>query len=108
MSHSRECLVAKNLSLARLQELSGHWPKAPAIHRDPKLSIWNAHGPESINLRPSYLARFAAGLLRNHKPGDAADLAEAQKLVDELAQLRPSVLETLVLQVDVYKAQNCA
>ena len=106
-------LVAKNLasgedrlSLARLEELSGHWPKALAIYRDPKFSTLNARDPESVELRPTYLVRFARGLVANHKPGDAADLAEARKLVDELAQLRPNVLETLVLRVDVYNAQN--
>ena len=46
------------------------------------------------------------GLLRNHKAKDDQDLVEAEDLVDELKQLQPNQLNTLVLQVEVARARN--
>ena len=45
-------------------------------------------------------------LLRNHKAGDDQELIEAQDLVDELKQLQPDQLSTLILQVEVNQARN--
>ena len=53
-----------------------------------------------------YLSQFARSLLRNHKTGDDQDLNEAQELVDELGKHQPGGLETLVLQVELYRARN--
>ena len=108
-----ESLVANNLAngedrlmLARLEEMRGHWPKALDIFRDPKVSRLNIQDRESVTLRPYYLAQFAMGLLRNRKPGNDEDLAEAQKLVDELKQLRPEPLDTLMLRVEVCRPES--
>ena len=45
-------------------------------------------------------------LLRHHKAGDEQELTEAQELVDELKQLQPDRLGTLVFQVEVDRARN--
>jgi cellulose synthase operon protein C len=45
-------------------------------------------------------------LLRNHKARDDQDLVEAEELVDELKQLQPDQLSTLILQVEVAHARN--
>ena len=47
-----------------------------------------------------------SGLLRNHKAKDDQDLVEAEDLVDELKQLQPDQLNTLILQVEVDRARN--
>jgi tetratricopeptide (TPR) repeat protein len=62
---------------------------------------------ETLIRRPLYLAQFVSDMLRNHKgAGDDQDLTEAQLVVDELKQLQPEQLNTLKLQVAVYKACN--
>ena len=66
----------------------------------------NPRDLETLNRRPLYLAQFASSLLRNHKAGDDQELTEAQDLVDELKQLQPDQLGTLVLQVEIYRARN--
>ena len=60
----------------------------------------------TLNRRPVYLSQFAKSLLRNHKADSEQDLIEAQELVEELAKYQPNALETLSLQVDVYRARN--
>ncbi len=108
-----EALAAKDLAntadrllLAQLEEASGHWSRALAVYRDPKLSTVNTRGAESFRMRSAYLNQFAASLLRHHQPGAEADLVEAQKLADELGQREPDVLGTVVLQVAVYHARK--
>ena len=108
-----ESLIGKNLAnaddrflLARLYEVSGDWPKAREAYRELNLRTKNARDLETLNRRPLYLAQFVSSLLRNHKAGDDQDLIEAQDLVDELKQLQPDQLSTLVLQVEVDRARN--
>jgi tetratricopeptide (TPR) repeat protein len=108
-----ESLVARSLAnaedrflIARLYETNGDWPKAREGYRDLLLRIKNVKDLETLIRRPLYLAHFASAMLRNHKTGDDQDLTEAQLLVDELKQLQPEQLNTLKLQVGVYKARN--
>jgi tetratricopeptide (TPR) repeat protein len=108
-----ESLVARSLAnaedrslIARLYEISGDWPKARERYRDLLLRTKNLKDLESLIRRPQYLAQFAEALLRNHKAGDDQDLTEAQLVVDELKQHQPEQLNTLKLQVGVYKARN--
>ena len=61
---------------------------------------------ETLNHRPLYLGEFVRSLLRNHKAKDDQDLIEAEDLVEELKQLQPDHLNTLVLQVEVARARN--
>ena len=108
-----ESLTSKNFAnaedrflLARLQEINGDWPQARATYRDLNLRTKNARDMETLNHRPQYLSQFATSLLRNHKKSDQQELVEAQDLVDELKQLQPNLLSTLVLQVEVHRASN--
>jgi tetratricopeptide (TPR) repeat protein len=108
-----ESLVTKNLAnaddrflLAGLQERSGDWPEARATYRDLNLRTKSARELETLNRRPQYLSQFVTSLLRNHKTGNDQELAEAQDLVDELKQLQPDQLGTLVLQIQVHQARN--
>ena len=61
---------------------------------------------ETLNRRPIYLAQFTRSLLQHHKPGDEQDLTDAQELVDEIKQLQPNVLGTLVLQVEIHRIRK--
>ena len=108
-----ESAVDKNLAnaedrflLAQLDEISGDWPKALKVYRDLILRTKNPRDLETLRRRPVYLAQFASSLLRYHKAGDDQDLTEAQLLVDELKQLQPDQLSTLILQVGIYQARN--
>ncbi len=108
-----EALAAKDVAntsdrllLAQLEETSGHWSRALAVYRDPKLSTLNSQSAESFRQRPVYLAQFATALLRNHQPGAEEDLVETEKLVEELGRRQPNLLGTLLLQVDLYKARK--
>ena len=61
---------------------------------------------ETLNHRPLYLGEFVKSLLRNHKAKDDQDLIEAEDLVEELKQLQPDQLNTLVLQIEIAHARN--
>jgi cellulose synthase operon protein C len=108
-----ELLVARSLAnaedrflVAQLYEIKGDWSKAREAYRDLNLRIKSLRDLETLRHRPLYLTRFVSSLLRNHKAGDDQDLTEAQLLVDELQQLQPDQLGTLVLQVEVHRARN--
>ena len=108
-----ESLVARSVAnvedrflIARLYEIIGDWPKARERYRDLNLRTKNLKDLETLIRRPLYLAQFVIDLLRNHKAGDDQDLTEAQLVVDELKQLQPEQLNTLKLQVEVYKARK--
>ena len=108
-----DSLVGKNLAnaedrflLARLEEISGNWPQALKVYRDLNLRTKNPRDLEALNHRLVYLTQFVVSLLRNHKASDDQDLTEAQSLVNELKQLQPEQLSTLILQVGVYQARN--
>ena len=106
-------MIVKNLAnaddrflLARLYEISGDWPKARVAYRELNLRTRNTRDMEILNRRPLYLGQFVNSLLRNHKGKDDQDLSEAEDLVDELKQLQPNQLNTLVLEVEVARARN--
>ena len=108
-----ESLIGRNLAnaddrflLARLYEINGDWPKARETYRELNLRTKTTRDMETLNHRPLYLDQFVTSLLRNHKASDDQDLIEAQDLVDELKQLQPDQLSTLVLQVEVARARN--
>ncbi len=108
-----ESLAAKNLAnttdrllLARLQEASGNWPKALVVYREMNGINRNPRDLETLSRRPIYLSQFARSLLRNHNTANEQELNEAQDLVDELVKYQPNALDTLVLQVDLYRARN--
>ena len=61
---------------------------------------------ETLRRRPFYLAQFAEGLLRHHKPGDTEDLVEARAIADELKQIQPGGFASLSLQVQIHEACN--
>src|SRR5262249_22231962 len=89
------------LLLAKLYEISRDWPKAHAKYHELSLETKNPRDLETLNRRPVYLAEYAEGLLQNHRPGDTQDLEEAQALLDEIKQIQPNALSTLVLEVEV-------
>jgi cellulose synthase operon protein C len=108
-----ESLIAKNLAnaddrflLAHLYETSGDWPKAQVAYRELNLRTKNSRDMEILNRRPVYLVQFVNSLLRNHKANDDRDLVEAEDLIDELKQLQPNQLNTLLLEVEVARARN--
>ena len=108
-----ESLIAKNLAngddrflLARLYEISGDWPRARVAYRELNLRTKNSRDMEILNRRPAYLGQFVNSLLRNHNAKDDQDLVEAEELVDELKQLQPNQLNTLILEVEVARARN--
>jgi cellulose synthase operon protein C len=108
-----ESLADKNLAtsdnqfdLARLYEVVGNWPRAREKYRELNLRTRTLRDMETLNRRPSYLAQFADSLLRHHTPDDQGDLAEAQELVDEIRQLQPMLLATVILQVRIYQIRN--
>ena len=108
-----ESLSAKNLAsaddrflLARLYESSGDWSKARVAYRELNLRTKGSRDMEVLNHRPQYLGEFVRSLLRNHKAKDDQDLIEAEDLVEELKQLQPDQLNTLVLQVEIAHARN--
>ena len=108
-----ESLVGTNLAnaddrflLARLYEISGDWPRAQGEYRELNLRTKNTRDMETLNRRPFYLGQFVNGLLRNHKANDDQDLVEAEDLVDELKQIQPDQLHTLVLQIEIARARN--
>ena len=108
-----ESLITKNLAnaedrflLAHLYEMSGDWPKARVAYRELNLRTKNTRDMEILNRRLLYLAQFVSGLIRNHKAKDDQDLVEAEDLVDELKQLQPDQLNTLILEVEVARARN--
>jgi predicted Zn-dependent protease len=108
-----ESLVNRNAAkaddrfrLARLYDASGNWPKARETYRELDLRTRNPRDLETLNLRPNFLDRFILSLLEHHRAGQEQDLTEAQKLVDELTQLRSDSLIPLFRQVEIYQAQN--
>ena len=108
-----ESLIAKNLAnaddrflLARLYESSGDWPRARVAYRELNLRTKSSRDMETLDHRPLYLGEFVRSLLRNHKAKDDQDLIEAEDLVEELKQLQPDQLGTLVLQVEIAHARN--
>jgi tetratricopeptide (TPR) repeat protein len=108
-----ETLIDKNLAtsedrltVAGLYETIGEWQKAQEKYRELNLRTRNVRDMDPFNQRPVYIARFANNLLLHCKPGDKQDLAEAQELVDELKQLQPAALGTLILQVEIYRIRN--
>jgi tetratricopeptide (TPR) repeat protein len=108
-----ETLADKNLATsedrftaARLYEAIGEWQKAREKYRELNLRTRNLRDMETFNRRPFYIAQSVNNLLRHCKAGDTQDLAEAQELVDELKQLQPAALGTLVLQVEIYRIRN--
>ena len=108
-----ETLAEKNLAtnedrfvVARLYEAIGEWQKAREKYFQLNLRTRNLRDAETFNRRPLYLAQFASNLLRDCKPSDKEELAEAQEVVDELKQLQPAALETLFLQVEIYRIRN--
>jgi cellulose synthase operon protein C len=92
--------------LARLYEMSGDWPKAREKYRELNSRTKNLRDMETLNRRPIYLAQYANSLLQHHRPGEEQELTDAQELVDELKQLQPNALGTLVLQVEIDRAHN--
>ncbi len=92
--------------LAQLYDVSGDWPKALDAFRDLILRTKKAQDLETLNRRPSYLDRFAEGLLRRRGPGESHELTEAQEIVNELKHLQPDEPRTLVRQVEIYRAEN--
>jgi tetratricopeptide (TPR) repeat protein len=108
-----ETLADKNLAtsedrftVARLYETIGEWQKAREKYRELNLRTRNLRDMETFNRRPLYIAQFANNLLQHCKADDKQDLAEAQELVDELKQLQPAAIGTLVLQVEIYRIRN--
>lgn len=108
-----ESLVAQNFAnaddrflLASLYETSGDWPRARLAYRELNLRTRSTRDMETLNRRPVYIGQFVNSLLRNHKGKDDQDLSEAEDLVDELKQLQPDQLNTLVLEVEVARARN--
>ena len=109
-----ESLADKNLAnsedrflLAQLCELSGDWPRAREKYRELNLRTKVLPDMEAlINRRAYYLSTFADGLLRHHQSGDEQNLAEIQKLVDEIKQLQPNALGTVLIQVKLDQARN--
>jgi cellulose synthase operon protein C len=108
-----ESLIGKNMAnaddrflLARLYEVNGDWPKAKVAYRELNLRTKSSRDLETHNRRPLYLGQFVNSLLRNHKAKDEEDLIEAEDLVDELKQLQPEQLGTLIFQVEVARARN--
>jgi cellulose synthase operon protein C len=108
-----ESLADKNLAkpedrllLAELWELSGDWPKAREKYRELNAKTKILPDLEILSRRPDYLGRFIDRLLQNHKSGDEQNLIEAQELVDEIRQLKPDALTTLVYQVKISKARK--
>ena len=92
--------------LARVYEAIGDWPTARQKYRELNLRTRTIRDIETLNRRPYYLAQFTSGLLQHHKPGDTEDLAEAQELVDEIKQLQPAAIGTLILQVEIHRICN--
>jgi cellulose synthase operon protein C len=108
-----ESLIGKNLAnaddrflLARLYEISGDWPRARVAYRELNLRTKNTRDMETLNRRPLYLVQFVNSLLRNYKAKNDEDLVEAEDLVNELKQLQPDQLNTLVLEVEVARVRN--
>jgi cellulose synthase operon protein C len=108
-----ETLADKNLAttedrftVARLYEVIGQWQKAQEKYRELNLRTRNLRDMETLNRRPVYIAQFASNLIQHCKAGDKLDLAEAQELLDELKQLQPSALGTLILQVEIHRVRN--
>ena len=108
-----ESLIDRNLAtsedrfvVARLYEVIGDWPKARQKYDDLNLRTKNRRDIETLNRRPIYLSQFIRSLLQHHKTGDEQDLLKAQELVDEIKQLQPNDLGTLVLQIEVLRSRN--
>jgi predicted Zn-dependent protease len=111
--HILESLIGRNLAnsedrffLARLVELAGDWPKAREQYRELNLLTDNPRDIESINRRPIYLIQFAESLIRNRRPGEEQDLAEAQDLIVKLKKIQPDLLPILILEVELNRARN--
>jgi tetratricopeptide (TPR) repeat protein len=92
--------------LAQLYEQSGEWPKAREKYRDLNVRTKILPDMDTLSRRPYYLARFADSLLRHHQSGDEQNLAEVQELVDEIKQLQPTMLGTVLIQVKLDQARN--
>ena len=90
--------------LAQLLEAVGEWPRAREQYRELILRADAARDAETIARRPQYLALLVEGLLRHHKPGDDADLAEARQLVERLKPIERGPLGSLILEAQIDKA----
>ena len=108
-----ENLTIRNLAtpedrfiLARLYEILGEWPKAQQKYQELTLRTRNVKNMETLSRRPVYLAQFARSLLQHSKSDDEQELNEAQALVDEIKQLQPDAIESLSLQVDIFRARK--
>jgi tetratricopeptide (TPR) repeat protein len=108
-----EWLADKNLAtaedrfrLAQLCEQSGDWPRAREKYRDLSLRTRVLPSMETLKRRPYYLAVFAESLLRHRQSGDEPTLAEVQELVNEIRQLQPNALGTVVIELKLYQARN--
>ena len=87
--------------LAQLLEAVGEWPRAREQYRELILRADAARDAETIARRPQYLALLVEGLLRHHKPGDDADLAEARQLVERLKPIERGPLGSLTLEAQI-------
>ena len=108
-----ESLVDKNLAnsedrfrLARLCELNGDWPGAREKYRELNAKTKVLPDMETLNRRPYYLGTFMDSLLRHRQSGDEQNLAEAQEVLDEIKQLQPTALGTLVCELRINEARN--
>ena len=108
-----ESLTDKNVAsfedrlfLAGLYDLSSDWPKAREKYQELNARTKNVRDVETLNNRSLYLAQFAESLLRHGRSGQEQELTEAQKLIDELKQLQPNALGTLILQVEIERAHD--
>jgi cellulose synthase operon protein C len=92
--------------LAQLLEAAGEWPRAREQFLELVVRTDGARDVETLNRRFSYLTLFVEALIRHHKAGDDADLAEARRLVEKLEPLQRDGLVPLLLAAQIDRAAN--
>lgn len=94
------------LRFAQLLEAVGDWTRAHEQFQELILRADAARDPETAGRRPTYYVLFVEALLRHHRPGEAADLAEARKLVAEARPIEREPLVPLLLEAEIDKADG--
>ena len=92
--------------LAQLLDTVGEWEQARDQYRDLLDRTKGTRDADTLARRPLFITFYFDALLRHHKPGDDADLAEAGRLIEELGSLRRDPLATAVMEARLDKAAN--
>jgi tetratricopeptide (TPR) repeat protein len=95
------------LRLAQLLDTVGDWDQAREQFRELIDRTEALRDTDTLARRPQFITLFFDALIRRHKPGDDADLAEASQLIEKLRPMtQRNPITPLVMEARRDKAAN--